>query len=197
MRSRPRQRQKGIVLLVALIMLVAMSLAGIALMRSVETGVMVAGNFAFKESAVQSTDQGVQAAAAWLTTTYLANANSLFDNDTSAGYYAALPSVDPDYFDEASWADSVTLNTGGNDAAGNKVRYIVHRMCTVASMSWTDSDNECAIQTTAASEGEGSSKKPGALPPAGNPVLYYRVTARVDGPRGTVTVTQTSLAQKI
>ena len=197
MRSRSPQRQKGIVLLVALIMLVAMSLAGVALMRSVETGVMVSGNFAFKESAVQSTDQGVQAAAKWLTTTYLANSGALFENDTGAGYYAAMPTKDPDYFNENAWTDSFALNSGAADAAGNKVRYIVHRMCTVASMSWTDPDNECAIQTTAASEGEGASKRPGAPPPAGPPVLYYRVTARVDGPRGTVTITQTSLAQKI
>ncbi|APV52365.1 hypothetical protein BWI17_08430 [Betaproteobacteria bacterium GR16-43] len=197
MRSRPLQRQKGIVLLVALIMLVAMSLAGVALMRSVETGVMVSGNFAFKESAVQSTDLGVQTAAAWLSTTYLADSGSLFESNTAAGYFAALPSKDPDYFSESAWTDAYAVNGGAADAAGNKVRYIVHRMCTVASLSWSDPDNECALQTTAASEGEGSSKRPGAPPPSGNPILYYRVTTRVDGPRGTVTVTQTSLAQKI
>ena len=31
----------------------------------------------------------------------------------------------------------------------------------------------------------------------GPPILYYRVTVRVDGPRNTVTVTQTSLALPI
>jgi type IV pilus assembly protein PilX len=194
---RPRrslQRQKGIVLMVALIMLVAMSLAGVALMRSVETAVMVAGNFAFKEAAVQSTDQGVHAAAKWLTGTGVA---TLYNDNPGLGYFSSLPQVDPDFFDEGTWAESASVNGGAADAAGNKIRYIVHRMCSSPGLNWADPDNECALQTTAAAEGEGESKKPGAPPPTGRPVLYYRVTARVDGPRNTVTISQTSLAQKI
>jgi len=53
------------------------------------------------------------------------------------------------------------------------------------------------VQQTSATEGEGYSNKPGAPPPIPLPIVYYRVTTRVDGPRNTVTITQTSLAQKI
>ena len=44
--------QKGVVLFFALIALVAMSLAAAALVRSVDSGVLVAGNLAFKQSAI-------------------------------------------------------------------------------------------------------------------------------------------------
>ena len=194
--SLPR-RQDGIVLMVALIMLVAMSLAGVALMRSVETAVMVAGNFAFKEAAVQSADQGVQAAALWVGTTNKNMPATLYDDNPATGYFSSLPGVDPDFFDDSTWATALSVNGGAPDAAGNRVRYIVHRMCSQRSMNWSDPDNQCAVQTTAAGEGDGYSNKPGAPPPVSLPLVYYRVTTRVDGPRNTVTITQTSLAQKI
>jgi Tfp pilus assembly protein PilX len=195
-RSLPR-RQNGIVLMVALIMLVAMSLAGVALMRSVETAVMVAGNFAFKEAAVQSTDMGVQAAASFVgSTTKLAPA-TLYNDNPGNGYFSSLRDKDPDFFAESTWTQSMSVNGGVPDAAGNRVRYIVHRMCLQQSMNWSDPDNECMIQQTSASEGEGYSNKPGAPPPMALPIVYYRVTTRVDGPRNTVTITQTSLAQKV
>ena len=195
-RSLPR-RQDGIVLMVALIMLVAMSLAGVALMRSVETAVMVAGNFAFKESAVLSTDQGVQSAAGWVGLTNKNSPASLYNDNPALGYFSSLPSVDPDFFDDGAWAQSVSVNGGAPDAAGNRVRYVVHRMCSLSGLNWSDPDNECMVQMTSAAEGEGYSNKPGAPPPLALPILYYRVTTRVDGPRNTVTISQTSLAQKI
>jgi type IV pilus assembly protein PilX len=45
--ARPMlRRERGAILFIALIVLVAMSLAGIALMRSVDTNVLIAGNLA-------------------------------------------------------------------------------------------------------------------------------------------------------
>ena len=63
-----RERQRGVVLFIALIVLVAMALAGIALVRSVDTGILVAGNIAFKQGATNAGDQGLEAARTWLVT---------------------------------------------------------------------------------------------------------------------------------
>ncbi len=52
-------RQRGAVLLIALIVLVAMTLAGIAMMRSVDTGILVSGNMAFRQSATLAADAGI------------------------------------------------------------------------------------------------------------------------------------------
>jgi Tfp pilus assembly protein PilX len=45
-------RIRGAVLFIALIVLVAMTLAGIAIMRSVDTATLIAGNLAFKQGTV-------------------------------------------------------------------------------------------------------------------------------------------------
>jgi Tfp pilus assembly protein PilX len=66
--SRPaRFKQQGVVLLITLIMLVAMTLAAISMMRSVDTSNMVAGNLAFQVSSLDGGDTGVEEALAFLT----------------------------------------------------------------------------------------------------------------------------------
>ena len=65
-RSSLPRRQQGVVLLIALIVLVAMTLAGIGMMRSIDTGTMVAGNIGFRQSAVATGDGGIEQAITWL-----------------------------------------------------------------------------------------------------------------------------------
>jgi Tfp pilus assembly protein PilX len=57
--SPTKKSQNGLVLFIALIALVAMSLAAAALIRSVDSGVLVAGNLAFKQSAIMSAETGI------------------------------------------------------------------------------------------------------------------------------------------
>jgi Tfp pilus assembly protein PilX len=57
--NRTRQNQRGVVLLIALIILVAMTLAGIGMMRSVDTGSVISGNLAFKQATLLSSDRAV------------------------------------------------------------------------------------------------------------------------------------------
>ena len=52
-------KQRGIVLFIALIVLVAMTLAGIAMFRQIGSGVIIAGNIAFRENATSVADLGV------------------------------------------------------------------------------------------------------------------------------------------
>jgi hypothetical protein len=56
------RKQRGVVLLIALIVLVAMTLAGIGMMRSVDTGTVIAGNMAFREATANANDAGISAA---------------------------------------------------------------------------------------------------------------------------------------
>ena len=65
--SLPRA-QGGIVLLIALIILIAMTIAGIALLRSVDISNIIAGNLAFKQAATHAGDIGVERALAFLET---------------------------------------------------------------------------------------------------------------------------------
>ena len=66
--SRNRQapfaprHQRGVVLVISLIVLVALTLAGIALVRSTDTANVIAGNMAFRMGALQAVDTGVETA---------------------------------------------------------------------------------------------------------------------------------------
>ena len=63
-RMTPRRaRQGGTALFIALIMLVAMSIAAVSLVRSVDTTVTIAGNLAFQQAALQAADYGIEEAA--------------------------------------------------------------------------------------------------------------------------------------
>jgi Tfp pilus assembly protein PilX len=72
-------KQRGVVLFFALISLLAIMLAAVALIRSVDTSTMIAGNLAFKQAATTSGDAGTEAAINWLTTMQAANIARRFE----------------------------------------------------------------------------------------------------------------------
>lgn len=199
MRICPPARQRGVVLLISLIVLVAMTLAGVALMRSVDTAVGVAGNLAFKQSAIQVADKGTHSAAVWLANN---SSGTMLQNDnTVTGYFSSRPTVEPNWYDINSWSQSVVLNGGAPDAAGNVVRFMVHRMCTQPNTPYNGANagnaNECALYFPLSLAAQGGSMQVGAPQFIGTPQIYYRVTTRVDGPRNTVSVIQSSVLVSI
>lgn len=62
-----RKTQAGASLLIAMVMLVSLSLAGVALMRSVDVGNVLTGNLAFKQAALHANDSAVQVASYMIT----------------------------------------------------------------------------------------------------------------------------------
>src|SRR6266849_5608379 len=62
----PPARQHGVVLFVALIVMVALSLAAIALVRSVDTTTTVIGNLAFRQASILPANMAVEEASAAL-----------------------------------------------------------------------------------------------------------------------------------
>ncbi len=61
-------KQSGVVLFIALIMLVAMTMAGLALMRGIGSGLGITSNLSFKQIATAQTDFGIENARTWLIT---------------------------------------------------------------------------------------------------------------------------------
>ena len=175
-----RKAQHGVVLFISLIVLVAMTLAGIAMMRSVDTNVMIAGNLAFRNAAMSSADAGIEAARVWLSAQPAGN----LINDIVPGYYANWQdSFNPGAF---NWDAQGALV--GTDSNGNEIRYIVHRMC--AESAKTVDGTDCfkiASLSSGSTKGGGSY---GQTPLSGAAIPYYRITARVEGPRNTVSYVQ-------
>lgn len=185
--STRRNRQRGAVLFIALIVLVAMSLAGVALIRSVDTANLIAGNLAFKQNATHGGDWGAEQARAWL---QLQPAATLY-NDVPGLYSAAMQTgVDftgtdpsrPDFDWNASAFDA------GFDPAGNQVRYVIHRMCELAG---NPGSVNCVRTSSGGTSGgtQGGATYGGAALPSTSQI-YYRITARVTGPRNTVSYVQ-------
>jgi len=180
---------------VALVVLIVMSLAGLAMMRQMGTGISVAGNVGFKQNATSTSDVGIEAARAWFTDPTRTTAELEVD-DPPRGYYATWngtwgPTVDPTQF---NWAGSATAAVGAgaaDTAMGNTSQYIIQRLCqnpgSVQAVTQVCSDLEDDT-----SRGKGSiDYSTGTLPPSFKP--YFRVTARVVGPRNTVSFTQVIL----
>lgn len=186
-------RQQGVVLMVALIVLIAMTLAGLALWRAVDSGNVIAGNLAFKQSATMSADRGLQAALVWLDN----NRNALADSDTAHGYIANTLSTEPDWYGNSIWSNAVDL---GADAAGNRVQYLIHRLCrTTGAYNGEDGTGQANSCSTSLSKAPvtnatlGSSLQIGAAVYQSNPSIYYRITARVLGPRNTISIVQATV----
>ena len=81
-----RTAQRGLSLIITLISLVVMAFAGIALLRSVDTGTLIAGNLGLQETALASADAGTETAIAWLQTNFIGT--TLFNDVAASGYYA-------------------------------------------------------------------------------------------------------------
>ena len=183
-------KQRGVVLLISLIVLVAMTLAGVAMVRSMDTTLGIAGNMAFKQATIQGSDIGTTAAYAWLGAN--SSGTTLQGSSSANGYFATRPATEPDWFDESSWGSAYKVNNLAPDAAGNRVRFIIHRMCTIAG-AYNATGNECALYYPTSGASSGGSMAVGSTQFEGIPQLFYRVTTRVDGPRNTISIIQVSV----
>lgn len=182
----PRRLQRGVVLLIALIVLVAMSMAGLAVMLSSGGSILMAGNLSFRQNATSAGDYGIELARDWLRKQGPA---TLQANVAGSGYYATWDSAfNPSNFN--AW-----FNPGlAADASGNSIRYVIHRMCLEAGgVSLADGASATQECVTLADPGKTGSKggvQYGEKALQGTAQVYYRITARVDGPKNTVSIVQ-------
>lgn len=205
------RHQRGMALAVVLVALLLMSIAAVGLVRMVDTGSLVIGNLAFKQSATSSSDQGVEAALTYLQPQL--GGTVLYDDKTADGYYATSLSaldisgnlqsnntralVDWDG-DNCAYAASSTYTTCLKSSAAvsfndYESRYVIARMCkTTGDPNATT--NNCAKPVATSSS---ASPKRGELKYGedkrfeATPGPYYRVVVRTKGPRNTVSFTET------
>lgn len=197
-----RASERGVVLILALIVLAAMTLAGIGLTRSVFTSNKIAGNLAFQQSATHAADVGIEEAIAWLEER---NANSpatlhasQLPGGLNKGYFANRP-LNTDPVPGTSWEQAWTLweatgrvnEIARNATTGNRVRYVIHRLCNAVGAP--ASGIGCAASPVTIGS-EGNSQGAGVVGISVPTQRYYRITVRVDGPRNTVSFVQSVVA---
>ncbi|MDR0770961.1 MAG: hypothetical protein LBE75_07150 [Burkholderiales bacterium] len=193
------KQQRGIVLLITLLALVAMTLASVGMMRSVDTSVMAVSNMAFRQSADAVVNQGIECfirgdARVWANA-LAANPNHLDANGAGgAYYYAALQPGEDDY------GIPDLLRTGGGSACcpggldsdtGNTAWCVVERMCNDVG---TADQDKCLGTSALACDSPNATGEFGEVCfEGGGFSAFYRMSVRVDGPRNTTSFSQVIL----
>ena len=194
------------VMFIALLVMVALSLAGIALIRSADTATVVSGNLAFKQAAVYAVDRAVEQSIEALFTGTPAPAITDKGIDQPAqNYYACvrnaagtgcLAPTDPIPEIPAALTNGTTFAAAGlnttqvdatKDAADNKAYYVIERMCANAGPAV---GSTCNMSSAGMGADAGTQHYEGLVRPGG---AFYRVTVRVEGPRNTVAYAQAIL----
>lgn len=203
-----RSHQSGVAILIALIVLVAMSLAGVAMVRTVDTNTLITSNLTFRQNSILSGDTGIEAARTWL----LAQSTSTLQTDSAAdGYYASKQaSVDltgnktpSNTSDNVRWKDVngteaagvITPKCMNKDSVGNRVCYVIHRICDGTGA--IDGASCGSFEVTAGGSSQGAMRQMqtyqvGSWSQTTN-AAYYRITVRTAGPRNNYSMVQAIL----
>jgi len=195
------RQQAGVVLFVALIIMVAMSLAAVALIRSVDTTSAVIGNLAFRQASVLPANLAVEKAAAALFvdadpagTVHIADKTA---DVPAQNYFAKLqPGEDargvPAALKSEALAKTLMLKLNDqpnqrDESLTNRIYYVIERMCIDAGPA---TKQNCELRAPKLATG-GTVNEVTLPGPA--PLPYYRVTVRVDGPQNTTSFVQAML----
>lgn len=147
--ARQGFEQRGVVLFFTLIALLAMSLAAVALIRSVDTSALISGNLASKQMVITGAERGIADAMGQLANMRNASAVDL-DLDASHplnqtnlaayhGYYSSFNSG-LDVTGLLAWVIPNGSVNMGKDASGVSVSYIIQRMCRTPNVTKLNAD---------------------------------------------------------
>ena len=185
------QTQNGVILLVTLLALVIMMLASLALVRSTDTNLILAGNYAFKRDVVNQAERAVPKIKALFETGDLKLASSRTNDKTNINYYASIQT------NNAQGLPIKLFGIADNNAnniidtkSGTTIRYIIDRMSLAAGAPSIDNGGFVPInQIDAAGDGiirgTGSPTNSNSPQVNGGMVSLYRISIRATGPRNT------------
>ena len=192
--------QSGVALIMVLIMLTAMTIAGVALVRVVDSANVISGNFAFRQASLNIADLGTESAVAELATIIGSSSEAPYPAGctTNCRYFPArsvgamLDTKGLPIKGRVNGSTTRDIVWSGNDVSaaprGYSIRYVIDRQCKVAPV--TDVVNDCSNSTPLG----GGSKKGGATVFSSASVVYYRVSIQVSGPRNTQSHVQVMLS---
>lgn len=207
-------KQKGFVLFMTLMVMVLMSIGGLALFRAVDTSTLVAGNIGYKQAAIISADSAIKVAA-----DAMAIAATLSADNAAIGFYATAnttldwtgQNTPADPTDDVEWVAGTNAaaptkatqvifppsirspsdTSGRTDTSGNRAYYVVNRLCDTAGPSGA-LGTSCATNqsVTVAAGGTKAGAAYGAKALTTTSQVYYRITIKVVGPKNTVSYSQ-------
>ena len=187
-------KQDGMVLLVVLITMVVMLLGGIALVRSTTSSSMIAENFALKSSTVHSANYGID--AAFNQVANLANAKTT-NVPIPNLYFTTMQATNVDGVPSGiNWSVVPTIVVPGT---GDVASFVIERMCNgsptdpvngPAPSNYYELSKYCITDPTVNSQVGSQAAGHVNFLSFGAGALYYRVTVRVSGARGSSSIIQ-------
>ena len=180
------RRQRGIVLLIAIVAVMALAFAGMALVRAVATSVAIGDNVNARRQATYAATAALEHDVVALFVDALVDPAS---DDPSHNYYASRQAGEDRRGVPRMLRTPADYPPGGSviDAGdGFVVRHVIERLCTLPGAATPD---RCTLSPPSSEAAAGSS-------PAGEPPRQpaYRVTLRVEGPAGAATYVQAMLS---
>ncbi|GAB3548481.1 hypothetical protein GCM10027343_28910 [Noviherbaspirillum agri] len=185
-----------------------MSIAAVGLIRSVDTGTLVVGNLAFKQTTTSAADAATEAAIKYLEANQ-AGAH-LFSDDESDGYYATrLDDLDITgkssniertlvdwndddcaYASDTTWKACKKPTAKDQKTEGYATQVLITRMCEEAKAPAATNCARPIAGSSGTSPKRGEVKYgEGRLTSTAGP--FYRIIVRAEGPRNTVSYTET------
>lgn len=198
---KSKSTQRGVILWITIVVVVVMMVTAVGLIRSTDAAMTSAGNLSFKQSAVASSDRGIQDARQWLVAkvtggTDALGCGTLDSNCTAGGYSASFTQPSANQTWDAFWNANVAKSRDlGTDAAGNRVRVWIQRMCATTG-AWNATTNDCITQVDQTATTT-SSKSAGKVTLMGFTRIHFSVLVRVDGPKNTSSLLQTVIQSDV
>lgn len=188
--------QKGVVLIMTLVILVIITMSSMAMMLSMRAGISASGNIAFRQAAVKVADVALEDAFVWIGN----NADdATLETDHLGGglaYYAVENRADSDctrggvttFMPQTyDFAKAGCATKRAASVAGYELYYVVHRMA-AGNGACGDAGVLCLapISASTTTTGTGDSQDAEGAQfsgSAGSKTVYYRITVKVSGPR--------------
>ena len=186
---------RGVVLLMTLVILVIMTLSSLAMLKLMGSGITSSGNIAFRQAAVRVGDLATEGARTWLSSQ---TATVLQSNIPASGYYAYDdPTFAPATFNfydptiAAQYCSSQPCVAGTNDTfSGYKIYYVIHRMslqagvglaCSAPAAGCAQPPSVSNSVTNSGSNATAGNNYQGQIT-GSTGLVYYRITAKIVGP---------------
>lgn len=190
--ARGRLQQRGVILIVVLLAMVALLIGLTGLLRTVDTSGVVVGNLAFRRDLTNRAEQAIAAAKLTLqSTTIDFTANAL----TTSHYYATKQANGntgvPTILDSATYTSSI--GTDSSETTGDtsiSYRYVIDRQCNTGTVAF--STGACEYISTSTLPGGVSQDGAGDKHITSRTLPIYRISVKVQGPRNSVAYFQTT-----
>ncbi len=178
-----RAKQNGLVLIVTLLALLILMLASVALIRSTDTNLQIAGNMAFKMDAINQAERAVPQIQQLFKTGALSGQAARNQTNVANNYYATVQASNESGIPNVLFTTDSNIITGAGDVT---IRYVIDRMCLAEGERPTI--QKCVLASSNIAGGGGIDGEIGNIYPV------YRMTLRATGPKNTEAYLQTTFS---